>query len=55
MFPTRENSVYPLTTNHAVFYNLYYQNICTPFKKSVLWFYNTLKKYDYKYYLELFS
>lgn len=51
---TLETSVFPLTTNKVVSYDTYYLNICTPFNESELWFHDTLKKYIYKYYLELF-
>ena len=51
---TLETSVFPLTTNKVVSYDTYYLHTCTPFNESVLWFHDTLKKYIYKYYLELF-
>ena len=43
MFATLENSVFPLTTNHIVYYDAYYQNICASFNKSALWFHKTQK------------
>ena len=48
------NFCFPTDYQKVVSYDTYYLNICTPFNESVLWFHDTLKKYIYKYYLELF-